>query len=169
MVMDAPVSETSTEDEKTVYELGYHLVPILSKEEVVSEAQAIKETIENNGGALISEESPRNITLAYTIAQKVNNKQNKYDSAFFGWYKFHMTPEEITSLTHTVDKQVSILRFLIIKTVREKTVVQHRTMTFSRPAEQKPIKKPVTVKLSEQSVPISDEELDKTIEKLVAE
>ena len=162
--------EISEQGEQVVYELGYHLLPALSEANIKAEVEDIKSTIEKFEGVFLSEEHPKSLRLAYTISKKSGSKYIKYDTAFFGWIKFEMTSEQIVALKDAIDKKDTILRFIIVKTIREYTPMQprskiytkSRTEIISSPKIASPVK-PMT------HIAISDEELDKTIEELVTE
>jgi len=157
------------QDESTVYELGYHVVPTLSSEEVEKEQIELKDLIEKTGGLFLSEGTPKRMQLAYTMVKKVESKGTKFDQAYFGWIKFEMLPGEIIALKETIDERQTMLRFIIVKTVREHVTMQDRKPTFTKaPKEKIPEKVVVKTKETGESIPISDEELDKTIEELVA-
>lgn len=153
-----------------VYELGYHLLPNLSDEEVRQEAKNFKKLIEKSGGSLVAEEAPKQTALAYEMVKKQEGKNAKFDESYFGWIKFEMNATGVLSVKEEVDANKNVLRYLIIKTVREYTPIQHKEL-FKEPEGEapKPISKPEVIEKKEEGKPISDEELDKTIEELVAE
>ena len=144
---DQPVAGVGTEEKETteapksdsegriVYELGFHLLPTLAGDKVGDAAGALRKTIEKNGGIFISEELPKEMQLAYTFVKKENSKNIKYDSAFFGWIKFEMLPENALALKEEVETDKSILRFIVVKTIREHLFMQqhHAQRTSARP------------------------------------
>lgn len=109
-----------------VYELGFHFVPTLSEDEVVVQFSHLKSLIEKKGGTFISEETPLMTKLAYEISKTVKATKKRYTSAFFGWVKFSVNPEEIAPIEKEVKAFESILRYIIITTVRENTLVGSR-------------------------------------------
>lgn len=109
-----------------VYELGFHFVPTLSEDEVVVQFSHLKSLIEKKGGTFISEETPQMTKLAYEISKTVKATKKRYTSAFFGWVKFEINPEEIAHIEKEVKAFESILRYIIITTVRENTLVGSR-------------------------------------------
>ena len=153
----------------SVYELGYHLLPTLSDEEVQKEAISFKSLVEKIGGSLVSEEAPKPMHLAYEMIKKQEGKNAKFDTSFFGWIKFEMSADGVLSVKEEVDANKNVLRFIIIKTVREYTPIQHKEL-FKEPEPEapKPISKPETVEANDDGKPVSDEELDKSIEELVS-
>ena len=152
-----------------VYELGFHLLPTLGEEEVSAEVDGLRSLIEKHGGVIISTESPKLIDLAYTMEKKQESKNAKFDSALFGWIKFEGESDKAEALDEEVGARKNVLRYLIIKTVRDYSPLKHKEL-FKEPQEEvKIISKPEVVEKKEAVKPISDEELDKTIEELVAE
>ena len=158
-------------DEISVYELGYHLALEAVEENVTPEVNLIKSSIEKNGGNFIDEGLPKKTKLAYDIVLSDAGKRKKFDSAYFGWVKFDMEPSKISDLKTLLDENKSIIRFLIIKTVRESTlapkkVLVERATVVETPTTPKKIVKPTK---EEKKTPVSEEELDRTIEELVVE
>ena len=163
-------TEQNSESEQVVYELGYHLLPSLSEDNIKTEVEDIKSTIEKSEGVFLSEEYPKSFQLAYTIAKKSGSKYIKFDAAFFGWIKFEMTPERVIVLKEALDKKDTILRFIIVKTTREHIPLQPKLKVHTKPRAEVtlPSKLASPVKPLTRTA-ISDEELDKSIEELVAE
>jgi len=157
-------------DEPTVYELGYHLLPIIAEENLQSEVATIKSIVEKNNGTLITEEAPKLVQLAYTIFRGEGGKNKKFDSAYFGWMKFEMEPGNLQTTKEALDEYKQLLRYLLIKTVRESTLAPKK-LIFEKPkiTLPPPVKLKPVVKKEEPKQTISDEELDRTIEELVAE
>lgn len=162
------MAKNMEKDDQSIYELGYHIVPSLSEDELKKEAEEIKSLVEKNKGTFVLEEIPKSMRLAYTMVKKQEGKNTKLGSSFFGWIKFEMSAEDVVLLKGDIDSRVNVLRFIIIKTIRESTSMQHRQIF--KPAEEiRPIvKKPKIVKIKKDETPVSDEELDKTIEKLIS-
>jgi len=166
------LSKTSGEgkgESGLVYELGYHLLPTLGDEEVLKEVEGFKALISKAGGSLVSEEEPKSMHLAYTMVKKQEGKNAKFDTSFFGWLKFEASATGVLKIKEEVDQSKNVLRFIIIKTVREYAAIQHKDL-FKEPEPEapKPISKPEMVEKKDDSKPISDAELDKTIEELVS-
>ncbi len=108
--------------EPRIYELGYHLLPILGEEDIEKEREALVATITTLNGEVIDEEKPALINLAYTMYKKVNNKKTPYDQAYFGWIKFRLSPDELVNVKKDVEREDNILRYLLITTVEENTI-----------------------------------------------
>ena len=108
--------------EKMIYEIGYNLIPTMSPEDVAKEVGMIKEKITSLGGEIISDEYPNLIKLAYEMLKEIDNKNVKFTSAFFGWVKFEIEPEHVAAINKMAESSENVLRFIIIKTVRENTM-----------------------------------------------
>jgi ribosomal protein S6 len=107
---------------KQIYELGYHVLPTLSEDEVAKVVGDIKDLLSGAEAVVIAEQFPQMMNLAYEIGKDLENKNRKFGSAYFGWIKFEIPTMAIESFKETMDKNLSILRFIIIKTVRESTL-----------------------------------------------
>ncbi len=146
-----------------IYEVGYLLAPTIEEGKVAELYTALKDLIGSLNGVVVSDDMPRMIPLAYTMEKVVQNIRSKYDTAYFGWVKFEMEPEKVTELKKKLDLDPTIVRFLLIKTVKENTVAAKRFMNRDG------IKRKPAVK-SEDGAPvvINKEEIDKEIDAMVA-
>ena len=169
----APVKndfDDSSGSEPRVYELGYLLFPSIVEEKVPEQASLIKSIIEKNQSTIISDEIPRHMTLAYTMYQTKDGKKEKFDTAYFGSIKFETEPLQILLIKEELDTNKNILRYIIFKTVRENTRSEVRIPIQPKIEKKIPSTKIRTpLRKEEKKVPISEEELDRTIEKLVVE
>lgn len=154
--------ETSTDSRTNVYELGYILVPTIAEENVAAEVESIKGLIEKHGGSFISEDFPKLRDLAYTMVKSIGSAKHRHDKGYFGWVKFETETSSVPKLNEAFAKNDNILRSMIIETVRENTMVTQK-MVFKPTDGAKPEDGEAEVK-----EPVSEEELDKTIDNLVA-
>lgn len=148
-----------------VYELGYLLVPDISPEDVPVNYGNLKELISSLGGEIIADEMPKMLNLAYTMQKVTSNVRSKFKNAYFGWVKFVVNAEQVLELKKILDLDPNIIRFLILKTVKENTVATKRFVrggTYHRTPRAKKNGDIETV------VPINKEEIDKEIDALVA-
>ncbi|MGB0925297.1 MAG: 30S ribosomal protein S6 [Minisyncoccia bacterium] len=118
--------------EPRVYELGYHILPTVNEGDLNDEREALVAIITKFNGMVVSEETPALIDLAYDMDKVINNKRNIFSQAYFGWIKFDLAPESIVVLTAEIDALPSLLRFLVIKTVRENTIVSEKPYRLAR-------------------------------------
>jgi ribosomal protein S6 len=144
-----------------VYEVGYLILPIVAEADLGAKVTGIRDIIEGAGGKMISDEYPKHIELAYPIPHMVNNKRTLHHSAYFGWMKFDGEPKSAKSISDAFKKDEHILRFLLIKTLRENTMAPKKIFRELRANDPKPDEKAV------EKPALSEEELDKTIEELV--
>lgn len=147
-----------------IYELGINLLPSIVADDVPREFGNIKAIIEKNGGAFIAEDMPKLRPLAYALSKVVGTKREKFNDAYFGWVKFEADSEQILSIKKDLETEGSILRFLIVKTVRESTLMQPKFSTRRGEFDKKPDVSP-----DAPAAPINPESIDASIEKLVIE
>jgi len=177
---DKKEQEEIEDHEPRLYELGYHLLPTIVEESLGGEVSKIKDIIDSHGGLFSSEEMPHRINLTYKMPKILSNKKRFYDTAYFGWMRFNLAPNKAVLLKGDLDKNESILRFIIFKTIPEKPI-SPRKMTFfgtrRKPLSTKkesPLRHPLRSlvgggKKKEEGKQMTEEELDKTIEELVVE
>lgn len=116
-------------DKMTVYEASYLLLPSLAVEQVPAKVASLKEMLVKAGGELISDEDPVLIDLAYPMTKVVSTVRHKVNKGYFGWIKFEIardideTTKGIEVVKKSLDADNDVLRYLIIKTVRENTLI----------------------------------------------
>ena len=158
-------NEISSGAESRIYELGYLLVPTLAAEDTPAVYGNLKDLIISNfHGEIISDEMPKMITLAYPMLKVISNVRNKFNTAYFGWTKFAMEGGQVLELKKKLDLDPNIIRFLILKTVKENTIAAKRFVRGDVIHRRPLIRKSE----DETMVPINKEEIDKEIDALVA-
>ncbi len=164
---DENMTEDGSEnDGLKVYEIGFLLAPTVAEEKLPEEVSALKSVIEERGGFFISEDFPKLRPLAYTMVKKIDNKNQKYNQAYFGWVKFELKPSEVPVVNSSFQNNLNVIRFILLDTVRENTIYSHK-LTMKRDREARGAG-PATAEVSSKSEEVSPEELDKSIEKLVS-
>jgi ribosomal protein S6 len=151
-----------SENSVRVYEAGYLLLPSISEEKVSDEVSLIKSTIEKHGGVFKGEVSPRHIPLAYEIVKHIGARNERFNSAYFGAIQFKAESTEIPALTKALEANPSIVRFLLIKADKE----------LKKPVSKREVKEEAAPLDGEETLPLpnfSQEDIDKSIEELVAE
>ncbi len=113
----------STKEGFKVYELGIHLLPTLSEADVQVEFSKIKSNIEKLDGEIISESQPRMFKLSYEIPKTIKAQKKWYETAYFGWVKFELDASKLAGFDKFVKELENTLRYIIVKTVRENTLV----------------------------------------------
>lgn len=148
-----------SDENKKIYELGYNILPTVSEEDVAKTVGAFKDALAKMGAEMIVDQYPQMINLAYEMVKEIENKNRKFKNAFFGWMKFELAASELEAFKTLVEKNANILRFLIIKTVRESTLavpkIAHKGMT-RRPAAG-----------AEHAAPMDETAVDKKIDEII--
>lgn len=153
--------------DKQIYEIGFHIVPSVPEEKLGAEFSLLKKIIEDNSGAVIHEEMPKLRTLAYEMRKETSGKYQKYNTAYFGSVKFEVVPEGALKINEAFIADPSILRYLLVKTVRENTMTTPR-IPFYRKTEIPKMEDNKDQKAPEKT-PVSEIELDKAIDAAIAE
>ena len=163
--MENSNTETTVKEEgMRVYELGYLLVPTISEENLASEVGALKDILEAQGAVTVSEEYPKLTELAYTMDKVISNKKNKFDAGYFGWIKFEIEISALAGIKEKLDRSDSIIRYLLIKTVRENTIASKRP---ARSDSRRKIGKKEGDEAEGDAPEMNKEEVDKKIEEMV--
>jgi ribosomal protein S6 len=161
------------DDRQGVYEIGYLIGTSIPEEKVPGEAAAVKKIITDAGASVIAEEAPRREDLAYTIRTKnVSGSYESYDQAYFGWIKFELASAAIEAVKKAVEKHPTVIRMLLLSTVRESTYLGKRAMAAG--AEQAAKRTAEAAKSEDKpaaavAAPASIVDMDKSIDALVKE
>ncbi|HEY4512096.1 MAG TPA: 30S ribosomal protein S6 [Candidatus Paceibacterota bacterium] len=158
------MEESSSKEGVKVYEISFHILPFVGEENVAHEVSKIKDALDKIKAVVISEDFPRLRVLAYPITKVIKGDKKICNEAYFGWVKFEASTEVVNVLKGEVEELPNVIRYLIMKTVRENTLygakfVRDKEIKRERKEEQKTAAK----------VQINQEELDKTIDSLVVE
>ncbi len=165
---DETTQMSEREDALKLYEVGFHIIPTLSEEQIGQEVAQIKAIIEKAGGKVVYEEAPRLRPLAYEIPKMTNGVRRNHDRSYFGFIKFDCTGEEATAIKEALDKKDTILRFILLKTVKEnilygsKLAIRGDSIRSTKKSKEDEEKEGI-------ATPITAAELDKTIDELVIE
>lgn len=164
--------------EPRVYELGYHLVPTIAEEQIPAAAGAVRGMIERISGSIIAEETPVFIDLAYQIVKTVDHKNKRFDDAYFGFIKFEADPEGITKLEEELKGDISVLRYIVVKTLKENTFLSKKFPSSKAKEREEEIVAPEASETTvapeatgeEPKAPemVNPDELDKAIDELVS-
>jgi len=142
----------TNEGSLTVYEASYLLLPTMSEEQVPQKVAGIKEALVSVGAEVISSEDPVLIDLAYSMVKVMQTSRAKADEGYFGWVKFEVSGDKIDSIKKFFDNNADVLRYLIIKTVKENTLLNGKMKLKSEDKAKK-----------------FDETLDENIEEVVVD
>lgn len=152
-----------------VYELAYLLVPTLEGDNVDTKFQSLKKYLSDKGVEFVSEDSPRLLELQYEMSRTIQNKKTWFDEAHFGWVKFEADPALVKEIHDELARDEDIIRFMIIKTVKENTIAskkplggyKHRKDVFAKESAEGADGEPVEK--------ATEEEVDKAVDALVVE
>lgn len=148
--------------EKDLYEVGFHILPSVADVDVESKYNDIKGFITKHCGKIVSEEVPKLINLSYTMVKVIDNKHERFDTAYFGWVTFEMEPKDLIALKEELDQYSDILRFLIVKTSEDADSKTVSILKEERSPE-KTIEAPHEV---EESAPVLEKELDEKLDQM---
>jgi ribosomal protein S6 len=154
---------------KKLYELGYLLVPTIAEENISTEAEAVKAIINKAEGEIVAEDSPKLISLAYSMVHGASGQKKKFDKAYFGWVKFNAEAAAAEFIKKVCHSDTRFLRFMIVKTVKDEpqTVAPRahlKTVVASGPAVKEHV--PTEIPAEADKKPVDEVELDKTLERL---
>jgi ribosomal protein S6 len=154
--------ENDKEARTSVYEVGCLMVPTIAEENLGGEVTTFKDGLLENGVTFISDEYPKMMELAYEMSRSIANKKQKFSYGYFGWVKFECTTDQAKVIKDSLDKNEKLIRYLMIKTVRESTMSSKRP--YGKPDG---AKRRFTPKTQETSAPMNEEVIDKEIDALV--
>ncbi|MCX6702087.1 MAG: 30S ribosomal protein S6 [Candidatus Zambryskibacteria bacterium] len=155
-------------DMLTVYEVSYLLLPSLALEQVPAKVTTLKKMLTSVGGQVISDENPILIDLAYPMTKVVQTIRHKCTMGYFGWIKFEVTKEGIETVKKNLDMDNEILRYLIVKTVRENTLLSGKMKLKFEDVRRQDVgydSEIINVPVVEKEA--TPEEIDKSIDDLV--
>ncbi len=158
------VEEKNDEEQEIrlgVYEVGYLMVPTIAEESLGEEVTSFKDMFIEKGAVFISDEYPKLMELAYEMTRSILNKKQKFSYGYFGWVKFECTTSIAKEIKDLLDKNEKLVRYLMIKTVRE------NTMSVKRPYGKQDGARRRSVHKTEEAEVINEETIDKEIEALV--
>ncbi len=117
---DIEVDETTENDgsEPRVYELGFHLDPELSSEEVKKAYEEMREFVAKNG-TLVAEGEPQTVQLAYTISRQETAGRRDFNSAHFCWIVYEAPAESHAEIVSAASADKHIIRFIDLLTTKD--------------------------------------------------
>ena len=166
------------EDRVQVYEIGYLLVSSIPEEKVNDEVNLLREILSKTGAEFIAEEAPELRTLAYNMTKKIGAKNHRFEQAYFGWFKFELSVKETESIKKAFEENPNMLRMLFITTVKQGTFLGKKSPSASLIKTDEVIADPIinpivatenAVETVTAPVPVSVEEIDKSIDEMVKE
>jgi ribosomal protein S6 len=131
------MTNTEKSERARLYEVGFQIAPTLGEDGARGEAEKIKSFIQKEGGEVVSSGEPRQVRLAYTIRKEAEGKYQKYDTAFFGFFKFEAEPEALTGLNEELARSTAVIRHIVVQTVPDTEKTTAKLAAELREAEKK--------------------------------
>lgn len=117
--VEAAAEELDTDHaEPRVYELGFHIDPELSAEEVKKTYQGIRSAVES-AGTVVAEGEPVKVPLAYTISRQETGGRRDFDASFFAWIAYEADGAGHEKVADAAGAENRVFRFLDIRTTKE--------------------------------------------------
>lgn len=156
--------------EPRIYEVGYLLSPAIRDEDLTARLDEIKETLTNLGASFISEGNPEFIDIAYEMVRVIDNKNVRFNQGYFGWMKFEINPAQVEAMKEFLDGNKILIRYILIKTVKENTVISKKSLGKILKGERQD-EEGESEEVLEPEIPAEklDEVLDEEIKELVKE
>lgn len=151
-----------------IYEAGYHVVPTAKEDVVETIVASIRSAIEQAGGSFIAEGAPQLIKLAYPIDVRERERFVTYDRAFFGWIKFEAPASAARLVEEALHTNTSIMRSIVFRTVREDTRVQLKAVGLREVKRSDTLKAAPKRAQEGDAGPVSDTDIEKAIDEIVA-
>lgn len=165
-------------EEGRIYEIAHLFVPTLEESTLLARFAELKDLLEKNGAVCLSEDMPRMIDLAYEMPRTIENKKTWFDEAYFGWIKFEIDPKALKAVQAVLDRDETLIRYMIIKTVKENTVASKRPLgrtgartkvTSGDERESATEENVISEDVAVQEASINEEEVDKQIDAMITQ
>lgn len=168
------MDETTKNDKGSIYEISYLIASSVPEEKIVEDGNVLRQIVTDAGAAVIAEEASHRERLAYEMRKKtVSGSYEKYNEGYFGWIKFEVAPDKVEAIKKAFEKHESVLRVLLLGTVREDTYLGKRASQIAASfTTRNEIAVPRDEGKSEAKketpiAPASIEEMDKSIDEMV--
>ena len=182
---DIAGTEMDTENSR-IYEAAFHVVPSLDEAGAEAEVAEIKSFIVSHGGTIIGSGEPMLMALAYEVQKDIDRKRHTFNRAYFAWFVFEASPEAAHAIKEMLGARATLVRSLLIKTVKEAASDRRHPALLATPSSDAPVadatEEPIEVEeapaaedLSAEALakaekkPIDVEKVDAEIAKLVAD
>lgn len=160
----------ATETQGRVYELAYLFVPTLDVDASMERFVQLKSYLQDKGAEVISEDTPKLIELQYEMSRTIQNKKTWFDEGYFGWVKFALEPDTIKAIHDELERDETIIRFMIIKTVRENTISAKKSFGYrTRKDDTLSDEKIEETEESKEAEQIVEADVDRAVDALVTE
>lgn len=156
--------------EPAVYEIAFHVLPSLEETEVSDIVASVRSEIEKKGGSVIAEEPSKKILLAYPVEKRYQGGIDRFIQAHFCWLKAELSPTDAPEIQEMLRTHKSVLRTLVARTTKEDTLLAGRQFIQSEMKDkekEKKVQTGTTPEAEAEKGPVSEEELDRSLEKLI--
>lgn len=150
-----------------VYELAVLFVPTIDETQVFSLFGDLKNMLETKEVSFVSEDTPKKFELAYEMSRTIQNKKTWFSEAYFSWIKFEADASTVKVINDTLLRDESIIRFMIIKTVKENTIFSKKPFYKTRKEDGKSEHSSESERVEETKQPLSEQEVDKEIDAML--
>jgi ribosomal protein S6 len=164
--IDSMSEQHEDKGKSATYELGYHLVPSLSEDDLALRVDELKQAVVGAGGKIVADQAPQSFVLSYTMKRLRGGSYDKYDTSFFGWLRFEAVTEGIDELREGLEKNEHLVRHLLFKL--DQAALKPQPAPVRRPQEVTERKTLERKQEVEEKGEVSEKELDKQIEQLIA-
>jgi ribosomal protein S6 len=118
-VVEIEGAETDADHaELRVYELGFHLDPELSNDEMRKTFDGVRAAIEK-AGTVVAVGEPQKIPLAYTVSRSETGGRRDFDSSFFAWISYEADGAGHDKVKAFAEAETRIFRYLDVRTTKE--------------------------------------------------
>jgi len=153
--------------EEQIYEIGFHILPTVPEEKLPEAVLKLKDLITQSGGTVLAEDFPKMKILAYEIKKRIEAKYLSFNKAYFGWIKFEVPHVSIDKIEKEIKNNSDILRFIIVRTVRENTMHTPKPPTMIRGNNLEGVETSPDQSVPAEKIEISEAEMDKSIDELL--
>jgi len=125
-------NENTTNDVK-LYELGFHLDPAITEDQIPSKVDGIKKVLTDKGAEIVKEGEAKAMKLSYEITKAISGKNVRFNTSIFDWVKFNATAEGIEAIKEEIDSNDEVIRSIIVKTTDDE---EHSTSKIANEEEE---------------------------------
>lgn len=119
------MANIDTNENTSVYEIGYLLAPTIPEDEVGEVEDKLHQKITDHGGDVVASQSPEMRELSYEIEVSSEGEQRQFSRGQFGWVQFTLATDSVEEVESTFIKENDVIRHLLI-TVDPEDVGHHR-------------------------------------------
>lgn len=119
------MTEKDIQDSLNYYEIAFVISPSLEEANASTVSKEIQAMVTKYGGRVVDGEEPRLRRLSFPMYKVINGQKIAATTGYFAWTKFEISSESGSEAAQSIGKELKsineLLRFLVVKTVKEKT------------------------------------------------